>query len=87
MKKCPYCVEEIHGEALVCPHCKREVYKRKGWWKIIFGAILFLCLPLLSALSTLFLGPLAFISPVIIGVIAAVFVISGISSVMILKKR
>ena len=24
-KECPYCKESIHPEAVVCPHCRREL--------------------------------------------------------------
>lgn len=27
--QCPYCKELIHKDANVCPHCQREVFKKK----------------------------------------------------------
>lgn len=31
MKKCPYCMEDVEEEAVVCPHCQRDV--RRWWWR------------------------------------------------------
>jgi hypothetical protein len=29
--RCPYCREEIHDEALKCPHCSRLLVPKPGW--------------------------------------------------------
>ena len=29
--RCPYCREEIHDQALKCPHCQRLLVRKPGW--------------------------------------------------------
>ena len=83
MKKCPYCAEKIQDEALVCPHCKRELYERKGWGKIVFGILLLLCSPVIVLVSTVFFQAygVAF-APAIVIIIGGFFIGSGIISLV-----
>ena len=86
MKKCPYCAEEIIYGALVCPHCKREVYKRKGWGRIGCGLFIFFCAPVFYIVLLALLGPLAFIAPSIVGIVGSCFIASGIHSLVKVGK-
>jgi len=78
IKKCPFCAEDILGNATVCRYCKKEIYARKGWKEIIYGALLLISAGLWTLLSACIIGPLAvFVYPAVITV-GAYLIIRGI---------
>jgi len=31
LRKCPYCIKKIHKDAIVCPHCRKNLEERTNW--------------------------------------------------------
>jgi len=84
--KCPYCTEKIQHDALVCPNCKRELYRRKGWGYISLGAAIFLCTPLITIAAGLFFQAYAALVPTVAGFIGVCYVVIGIKSLLVIGK-
>jgi hypothetical protein len=82
MKQCPYCAEDIQEEALVCPHCRKELFERRGWGRIVFGILLLICSPVFAIVAVPFIGPIAVVVPTIVCIIGGFIVGSGILGLM-----
>ena len=84
--QCPNCTESIPHAALVCPNCRRELYKRTGWGYISLGVAVFLCTPFITIACGLSFHAYAALVPIVAGIASIGCVVSGIKSLMQVGK-